>query len=879
MKNKFLAILLSAILLVTMVPFAFASSADSAAEGIVQGANDAVVIMHGNMGSGFAVFYNHFTNNMIDNAGSAYDRIIFVFANDYTYSLTASGHLGQSGITGTESFVFTSKCTVTDPDKTFDATNGVISPYTGSAGLHNYFDNADASQNAQFAAGNTGDDARFLIFHCKTEWDYLTFKALGANFLFYLCYNDTTFGAHFVNVPAGDGASYTQYPCIVNGRANPNNTKEATFSGTQTINILASSWAYIAPSSRDAKANMNGTINVNLKNATFKAQTNVSTGAPNSTVMMARDVFGASARINVTAEGCTFKQFALFGTNGNNGNQFSSITNAGQLAVTLKGYNYFERGIENLRYSKNFDDVFTGTPSLTLNINGPVSMGVGKTIDGLDNTTLTSTVTYNGIYADAHSMLNFDVMNDTADYTGYSTDENGAIVYVNTDIPAVSCGFGKTPAEPVRTLDQAFRALEGIGTGGTVELAQGCWFPEAVLPTLAGDVIITSDYQDNLLVLLGVLQFHNNVTFKDVNFGKTGSIKVIFMHDHDLTFDNCGFYENAGGLVVGTPPVKGSPSSESTLAVSTAPRITATNDANKDGRDIHQDITVTGNADGFTLLRIAAGYKGNQHLADTYIAEDTSSGCTGEINITVGENASVKIIDAVSENNFYDVNITLPAEQLGDLELRSTNDAGTASTVIYTTKAATVQDWLKADMDYALMGASGYSLRAKNTAGKFAMRAGYTAPAANLDAAVEYGVLVKRNANPNALTWFDNGYAPGITALPAAQTYNNGVGKSVVYLNPILDNADKTTLAADGRYLFTCPVVFSTLNSTTAAYQYDFLPYAVYGIQVDGAAGYYYAYGTNADQITASLNDMIAAVTAAGDAQGIAAAITAEING
>lgn len=213
------------------------------------------------------------------------------------------------------------------------------------------------------------------------------------------------------------------------------------------------------------------------------------------------------------------------------------------------------------------------------------------------------------------------------------------------------------------------------------------------------------------------------------------------------------------------------------------------------------------------------------------------------------------------------------------MELRSTNDAGTASTVIYTTKAATVQNWLKADMDYALMGANGYSLRKQNTAGKFAMRAGYTAPAANLDAAVEYGVLVKRSANPTALTWFDNGYAPGITALPAAQTYNNGVGKSVVYLSPILDNADKTTLAADGRYLFTCPVVFSTLNATTAAYQYDFLPYAVYGIQVDGAAGYYYAYGTDADQITASLNDMIAAVTAAGDAQGIAAAISAEING
>ncbi len=876
MKNKFLAILLSAILLVTMVPFAFASSADSAAEGIVQGANDAVVIMHGNMGSGFATFYNHFTNNKIDNAGSAYDRIIFVFANDYTYKLTASGHLGQSGITGTESFVFTSKCTVTDPDKTFEATNGVISPYTGSAGLHNYFDNEDASQNAQFAAGDANDGARFLIFHCKTEWDYLTFKQLGKNFLFYLCYHDTTFGAHYKNVPAGNGTSFTQYPCIVNGRANPNATAEATFSGTQTINVLGASWAYVLTGGRDANVINEGTINLNLKNATFKAEVNVNTGSPNSVVMMGRDQYTANARINVTVEGCNFKQFALFSATTTGG---TLRTNAGSLSVTLNGFNSFDRGIENLRYNQDFADVFIGTPSLTLNINGPIYLGVGKTIDGLDNTTLNSTVNYNGVYASAASLHNFDNMTDNADYSGYSTDENGAIVYVNTNIPQAECGMGKTAAEPVRTIDQAFSALSGIGTGGTIILAKEVWTPDAELPELNGNVIITSDVSDSLLILLGVLEFHNNVTFKNVNFGKTGSNKVFFMNDNDLTFENCGFYENAGGTALGNAPVKGAHSTESTLVVATAPRVKPANDAIKDNRVIDQTITVSGNADGFTLLRIAAGYKASQDQATTYIAEDTSSGCTGEVNVIVGENAAVKMIDAVSENNSYDVNITLPGEQLGDVELRSTNDAGTASTVIYTTKAATVQNWLKADMDYALMGASGYSLRAKNTAGKFAMRAGYTAPAANLDAAVEYGVLVKRSANPNALTWFDNGYAPGITALPAAQTYNNGVGKSVVYLNPILDNADKTTLAADARYLFTCPVVFSTLNATTAAYQYDFLPYAVYGIQVDGAAGYYYAYGTGADQITASLNDMIAAVTAAGDAQGIAAAISAEING
>ena len=876
MKNKFLAILLSAILLVTMVPFAFASSADSAAEGIVQGENDAVVIVHGNMGSGFAAFYNHFGNNKIDNAGSAYDRIIFVFANDYTYKFTASGHLGQNSLSGNETFVMTSKCTVTDPDKTFEATNGVISSYTGSTGLHNYFDNEDASQNVQFAAGDANDGARFMIFHCKTEWDYLTFKQLGKNFLFYLCYHDTTFGAHYKNVPAGDGTSFTQYPCIVNGRANPNTNAEATFSGTQTINVLGSSWAYVLTGGRDANVINEGTINLNLKNAIFKAEVNVNTGSPNSVVMMGRDQYTANARINVTVEGCNFKQFALFSATTTGG---TLRTNAGSLSVTLNGFNSFDRGIENLRYNKDFADVFVGTPSLTLNINGPIYLGIGKTIDGLDNTTLNSTVNYNGVYASAASLHNFDNMTDNADYSGYSTDENGAIVYVNTNIPPAECGMGRTATEPVRTIDQAFSALSGIGTGGTIILAKEVWTPDAELPELNGDVIITSDVSDSLLVLLGVLEFHNNVTFKNVNFGKTGSNKVIFMNDNDLTFENCGFYENAGGIAFGNAPVKGAPSTESTLVVATAPRVQPANDAIKDGRAIDQTITVTGNADGFTLLRIAAGYKANQHLTDTYIAEDTSTGCTGEVNVVVGENAAVKIIDAVvSANNDYAVNVTLPAEQIYQTELRSTNDEGSAATVIYTDKAADVQDWLKTNVGFDKMGENGYSLRAKNSAGKFAMRAGFTAPFANLDNAVEYGVLVKRNANPNALTWFDNGYHYGITEAPAAQTYNKGVGKSVVYLRPILDNADRETVADHS--LFTCPVVFSTLDSTTAAYDYDFTPYAAYMIMVDGAESFYYAYGADEGcTITASLNDMIAAVKAAGDSKGIAAAIEAAIAG
>ena len=870
MKNKFFAILLSVMLLVTMIPFAFSSSANSDAEGIVQGSNDAVVVLHGNVGSGFAAFYNHFGSNQIDKTGTVYDRIIFVFANDYTYQLTADGHLGQTGLSGNESFVFTSKCTVTDTDKAFEATNGAISAYTGSAGLLNYFDNEDDSQNARFKAGNASA-VRILIFHCATEWDYLTFQQLGANFIFYLCYKDTTFGANFRIIPASTGTSFTHYPCIVNGRANPNAKTEATFSGTQEINVLGGNWGYVLTGGRDAQVINNGTINLNLKNAVFKAEQNVQTGAPNTTVMMGRDQYGATAKVNVTVENCSFKQFALFSTTTTAG---TVRTNAGSLSVTLNGFNSFDRGIENMRYNHSFSEVFTGSPSLTLTVNGTIFLGTGKTIDGVDDSVLNSTINYNAIQATA---INFDTVNDTADYTGYETDANGAIVYLNTDIHASSCGFGKSAEEPVRLIDQAFRALEGIGTGGTIILADGCWFPDTSnLPTLNGDVIFTAaDPENQLLVLMGVVEFHNNVTFRNVNFAKTGNIKVLFMYDHDLTFDHCGFYENDGDLSVDNPPIKGASSTESSLAVSTAPRVNTANDAAKDGRVIDQTITVTGNEDGFTLLRIAAGYKANQHLADTYIASDTSSGCTGEVNIVVGENASVKIIDAVSENNSYDVNVTLPAEQMDGVELRSTADAGTADTVIYTDDAANVQTWLKASVDCAKMGTNGYSLRAKNTAGKFAMRAGFTAPAKALDNAVEYGVLVKRTDNPNALTWFDNNYHYGIDALPETQTYNKGVGKSVVYLNPVLDNADKTTLAEDGRYLFSCPVVFTTLNDETADYEYTFTPYIAYEILADGAQSFYYAYGTDENcTIAASLYDMIDVVGGS-----IADAIAAEIDG
>ena len=112
MKNKFLAILLSAILLVTMVPFAFASSADSAAEGIVQGANDAVVIINSFSGAFAKTLYSGKDSTI---NGVQYDRIIFVWALNYT--LPSSGHIGQNGsanLTGDEVFVMTHKATITD---------------------------------------------------------------------------------------------------------------------------------------------------------------------------------------------------------------------------------------------------------------------------------------------------------------------------------------------------------------------------------------------------------------------------------------------------------------------------------------------------------------------------------------------------------------------------------------------------------------------------------------------------------------------------------------------------------------------------------------------------------------------------------------------
>ena len=893
MKNKFFAILLSAILLVTMIPFAFASSADSVDEGIVQGEDDTVIIMETNS---FGTTMSQF--QAATKKAPKTGRTIFVLTYNCQMVHAANSkdpNQKYNFICGAgwqdATLVFTSKVKLTNLDKVY-TTSTYVSDNTPLKNCElvdqnvyhaddvlNYFDNENTTSNVTL----TSPDVSICWWDafCKTEFDYLNFRCGNTNYFFYANFFDITFGEHFNITPYGTSAA--GYPSILNGydtQARSVRTasawagKEADaayFTKTQTITVLGGTWAYITPTGRTSAVTINGEINLIMKNVVTKTVANLASN-PNGTVMVGRDATEATARINVTAQDCTFAQFAFFSSTSSGGN---ARTISGQLTVTLNGTNTFPRGIENFEQTaKNtFDAAFLAGAALTLNVNGTVTLGSGKTIDGIDNGTLQSTVNYNGIYTDANSMLNFDVMNDTADYTGYETDANGAIVYVNTNIPAASCGSGKSAESPVRILDQAFRALKGIGTGGTIVLADGCWFPDANLPTLAGDVIITAaDPENQLLVPMGVLEFHNNVTFRNVNFAKTGNIKVFFMYDHDLAFENCGFYENAGGYEVGHPPVKGAASAESTIAVSTAPRVNTTNDAAKDGRVIDQTITVTGNADGFTLHRIAAGYKANQHLADTYIAEDTSTDCTGEVNIVVGENASVKIIDAVSENNFYAVNVTLPAEQIGDLELRSTNDAGTASTVIYTDDAANVQTWLKADSGYAVKG---YSLRAANTSGKFAMRAGFTAPAGTLDGAVEYGVLVKRHENPNALAWFDNGYAYGITEAPAAQTYNKGVGKSVVYLNPVLDNADKTTLAEDGRYLFSCPVVFTTLNDETADYEYTFTPYIAYEILADGAQSFYYAYGTDENcTIAASLYDMIDVVGGS-----IADAIAAEIDG
>ncbi len=945
MKNKFLAILLSAVLLLTMIPFAFASSAEEF-DGIAQEVGDTVIILGAD---GFGVNTNVF--NRVSKLAPKTGRTIFVLTSTYTLPLTdKAGNsdlvscFGGGSDWNNAELVLTSKVKLLEGSTVWDFRQ-VAATSVNDLTAANLPDNAKRTVSdpdeiingigtVSLQSGNKTQN--IFRFYANTTIDYLNFQQTNTNFLFYLNYRNVTFGEHFTITTNGN-TDAGNYPILVEGANDGKNgvmdwPYGTTFSGTQTINVFGGTWNYIAPRSRTGTMTVNGTINLNLKNIVAKAAVSPDVEKVTySSCFMELDAYGDNARVNVTMEGCTFNRLCFFGFPKSSGS-FTSYN--GKLSLKFIGANTLDRGISTIRGKNNDSDIshvgllvwvapgatLSGASiraSYRINLGGSIANNAPRYSYLLDESGVADSATAftPGAYA-------------AFPYTAYSSDgADGAKVYMSLASAAIEFDgeifpySGYSEQFPVNTLQEAFVALSEHTTErkGTVKMigpaVGSLGFVSGELPELAGDVIVEADKgNEHLFVFVsGYTLFKNNVTFKNINFGLTSGNKFLYAYDHDIIFENCGQYINTGnGVTLQTNPEKGAADATPKMAIITAPMVA--DGVNCDNVTLNQTIKITGQEGAvMPIARVGTAYAVNalgQNVDDVSVKRD------GTINVIVGENAYVKRLDIhTNENNKYKVYFTVPASTFAEsygytdggsgFELRTDRANGSGAKITINgpreklNQLLTDETWLRLDAGFAKMGENGYSLRAANTDGKFAMRAGFTVPAGNLAGAVEYGVLVKRTANPTALTWFDNNYHYGITELPSAQRYNNGVGKSVVYLNPVLDNADKTTLAEDGRYLFKCPVLFNTLNPTTAEYEYIFNPYVYY----QGPAGvrlvdkktpeavavsqitltaqmYAYAYGADEGvTITASLSDVVNALLEKDANDPIATEVVKAING
>lgn len=934
MKNKFLAILLSALLLVTMVPFAFASSADSADEGIVQGENDAVIFWSETFDSDFMsddgvnTVFNALLGNRIQldettsypsDASAKYDRIILCLTENLAFTTTdyagtdlytatttkAGSFLGNelSKNSVKELIVLTSKVTVTDSDKVFSAVGTVITKDDSKAEqLYDYFqDGNGVTANMQ--------GTRFRAICCDMVFDYIRFiYSKGQTPLFYMVYNNVTFGEHCY---FGD-AEATTYPilmeglgfCTVDGSARYTEKGDLFATNAEQRVVIHGSenqkWTYISLRTRGNKADVSPGFNRGIIYLDMTNVTTVGTGMVSS--FMAHDVYGAASKIYVTMEGCQFQQLAFF-----QGPVVSrkdkDQQKSGFLSVTMNGVNTFPNGIVGLVAGQGQAGKLTlASAKLDVTNNGTIVLGDGKTISGaygISGFPGTKYSVFNnlGTALDAGTLIDFNT---------FETNENGAIVYWNTSVATANDSIGYDADHPTRGIENALRYLRGTPEGhGTIKMVGNCWAAsltggdEIIFPMFPNNEVIIEAEEGNdflLVPVFNIFMLRNNIIFRNINFAQTGGYKVFFAYDRNVTFENCGYYKNNGGTALTNLPVKGDPTNDSKLVLATSRRKNANNDSVSNGWVLNQTITITANDDGFALNKICAAYKSGLNLvpgAENYSYSpapgteygDPSTGRTGNLNINLGENVAVKVIDAISnENNSYNVNVTLPSDLLasGKVQLK-TEDAAPAAgvdTAIYV-PADKVSDtsWLKTTTTFSKQGEYGYSLRAKNSAGNYAMRAGFKVPTSELSNAVEYGVLVKRSANGNPLVWFEgNG---GVNA-------TTKVGKSVVYLPDVYDNRKIETIESTEYSSFTAPLVFSNLSTDTAQNKYDFNPYVVYQSTLKDNAGadlparvYSYGSDTGVEIKDVSLNDMISVVKTNGNdsAKALAQEIETAING
>ncbi len=891
----------------------------------VQGENDAVVFLGILAPADLNTVFNSFADNKVKTSDETeygpYDRIIVCLTETYTfpsgnasndlfdsyndgaayYSNRAGSFLGNelAATACREQIVFTSYVRVTDPDKVFSVSGTTVTKDTAKTAMtYDYYTNGAAL--AQLPT------TRYVALCSDVTFDYIRFHVMAGTPLFYMQYNDVYFGKHYQITSA-----VTCYPILMQGQqygitkdsydnppADPADAvykftewspQESSYSPlqsgeTQTVTVLGGTWNYISLRNRITQTvgvtYLYGVIDLTLVNVTVKSTSS----------LMAGDVYTAGSRVNATIKDCTFE--GDFGFFEEPSKAHADREMSGTLSVTLEGTNTFNNGILGVvahSYRANLSNAH-----LSVTNNGTLALGADKTVSGAceyagysssggaySQFANTGTITVGGSAVTEETFAT-----KVIGFNTYPTNAHGAIVYWNTS--AETDSWGCDAEHPTRLLENALdylqRSLDGYGT---VMMVGNCWVNVSgnylTFPDFGDHELYVEAAEDNgyLLVLVDPYVCLNGPTiFKNINFAKTSS-RSIFAYDYDLTFDNCGYYKNDGGYSTTNLPEKGDPVKNiddptSTIFISTR-GLSTDSISLANGKTIRQTIKITGNTDGFAVRRICAARKSG--ISSLYAPDtDASTGCDGQVNIVVGDNASVDYIDTIAnEANTYKVNVTLPRALIenGKVQIKTANAAPSdgITTAVYVRGDSGDSVLQQNAPTFSKQGENGYSLRGLKD-GKYAMRAGFKVPVSELENAVEYGVLVKRTNNTRPFAWFEGS---GVNA--------NKIGKSIVYLPALpeeegIDNRWIVTESDVEYSSFTAPLTFAaaTLNSTKAGNKYDFDPYVVYAYTFGGTTVKTVFRGSESGvSITnVSLQDMIDVCAAAID-KPVANALAAEI--
>ena len=303
---KLLSVLLCAVMIIgiapVMLPSGNAVTAADEDKGVVQGANDAVVMYNGGSFRGFLGLLVGGKVNGIGKDGTSngarFDRIIVVLAvsKDLGTGAFAFAPNGSKVFDNKENIVFTHKCTVTNDNAWTVNSELGVSKYGQKNVLINYYDSESDDDYRRLVFAKVDTCVHYL--RCAVTFDYLNVHFGNTNPLIYCQGFDFTVTENVKFTYGGTAVSYK--PIVINGNGS---SAASSAASTQTITLNGGEYQYISPRSRGRGIDVeNKTINIFLGNVHFVG--GPATQMARNAVMADDNYVGTT--INVEVDGAIF---------------------------------------------------------------------------------------------------------------------------------------------------------------------------------------------------------------------------------------------------------------------------------------------------------------------------------------------------------------------------------------------------------------------------------------------------------------------------------------------------------------------------------------------------------------------------------------------